>query len=59
LTSSNREINAALADPKMKLRFADVAYDPVAVSQAEFGKLIDDETERWGKVIRAAGIKAG
>jgi tripartite-type tricarboxylate transporter receptor subunit TctC len=53
----NREINAALADPKVKARLADV--DPtLAGSPAEFGKLIAEETDKWGKVIRAANIKA-
>jgi tripartite-type tricarboxylate transporter receptor subunit TctC len=53
----NREINAALASPVMKARLAD--HDGVALggSPADFGKLITDETEKWGKVIRAANIK--
>ena len=53
----NREINAALADPKMKARLADLGGAPLVLSPAEFGKLIADETEKWGKVIRAANIK--
>jgi tripartite-type tricarboxylate transporter receptor subunit TctC len=53
----NREINAALADPKVKARLADVG-PTLAGSPAEFGKLIDEETDKWGKVIRAANIKA-
>jgi tripartite-type tricarboxylate transporter receptor subunit TctC len=53
----NREVNAALTDPKMKKRLADVLYAPVLMTRAEFGKFIDDETEKWGKVIRAANIK--
>jgi len=54
----NREINAALADPKMKTKLADMGGMVIAGSAAEFGKLISDETEKWGKVIRAANIKA-
>ena len=53
----NREINAGLADPKIKARLADLGGDMLARSPADFGKLIADETEKWGKVIRAAGIK--
>jgi len=53
----NKEINAGLADPKMKARLADFGGTPLVGSPAEFGKLIADETEKWGKVIRAAGIK--
>jgi tripartite-type tricarboxylate transporter receptor subunit TctC len=54
----NGEINAALADPKMKARLADLGGTVLPGSPADFGKLIADETEKWGKVIRAAGIKA-
>jgi tripartite-type tricarboxylate transporter receptor subunit TctC len=53
----NKEINASLADPKLKARLADLGDAPLALSPAEFGKLIADETEKWGKVIRAANIK--
>ena len=53
----NNEINAALADPKMRARFADLGGEVLAGSPAQFAKLIADETEKWGKVIRAAGIK--
>jgi tripartite-type tricarboxylate transporter receptor subunit TctC len=53
----NKEINASLADPKLKARLADLGDTPLALSPAEFGKLIADETEKWGKVIRAANIK--
>ena len=48
----------ALADPKMKARLADLGGTVLAGSPADFGKLIADETEKWGKVIRAANIKA-
>jgi tripartite-type tricarboxylate transporter receptor subunit TctC len=54
----NKEINAALADPKMKARLADLGGTPLVISPADFGKLIADDTEKWGKVIRAANIKA-
>jgi tripartite-type tricarboxylate transporter receptor subunit TctC len=54
----NKEINAALGDPKMKARLADLGATPLVRSPADFGKLIADDTEKWGKVIRAAGIKA-
>ena len=53
----NNEINAALADPKIKARLADMDGMVLALSPADFGKLIADETEKWGKVIRAANIK--
>jgi tripartite-type tricarboxylate transporter receptor subunit TctC len=53
----NKEIGAALADPKIKARIADLGGTVVAGSPADFGKLIADETEKWGKVIRAANIK--
>ena len=54
----NREINAALADPKLKVRLADVGGDVLPLSPADFGKLIAEETEKWAKVIKFAGIKA-
>ena len=54
----NKEINAALADPNMKARLADLGGMVLVGSPADFGKLIADETEKWGKVIRAANIKA-
>jgi tripartite-type tricarboxylate transporter receptor subunit TctC len=54
----NKEINVALADPNMKTRFADLGGTVLAGSPAEFGKLIVEETDKWGGVIRAAGIKA-
>ena len=54
----NKEINAGLADPKIKARLADLGGDVLALSPADFGKLIADETEKWGNVIRAVNIKA-
>ncbi len=53
----NREINAAIADPAMKARFAAIGGEPLPGSPAEFGRLIAEETEKWAKVVRAAGIK--
>ena len=53
----NKEINAGLADPKIKARLADLGGTALAGSPADFGKLIADETEKWGKVIKFAGIK--
>jgi tripartite-type tricarboxylate transporter receptor subunit TctC len=54
----NKEINAGLADPKMQARLADFGGTPLVGSPADFGKLIADETEKWGNVIRALNIKA-
>jgi tripartite-type tricarboxylate transporter receptor subunit TctC len=53
----NKEINAALADPKLKARLAALGGIPTPMKPAEFGKLIADETEKWGNVIRTANIK--
>jgi tripartite-type tricarboxylate transporter receptor subunit TctC len=53
----NKEINGALADPQIKARLADLGGTVLPGSPADFGKLIADETEKWGKVIRAANIK--
>jgi tripartite-type tricarboxylate transporter receptor subunit TctC len=53
----NKEINTALADPKIKARFADLGGTPLALTPAEYGRLLADETAKWSKVIRSAGIK--
>jgi tripartite-type tricarboxylate transporter receptor subunit TctC len=53
----NKEISAAIANPLMKARFAAIGGEPLPGSPAELGKLISEETEKWGKVVRAAGIK--
>jgi tripartite-type tricarboxylate transporter receptor subunit TctC len=53
----NKETNAALADPKMKARVAELGGTVFPTSPTEFGKFIADETEKWAKVIRAANIK--
>jgi tripartite-type tricarboxylate transporter receptor subunit TctC len=54
----NKEINAGLVDPKFKARLADLGGTVLAGSPADFAKLIADETEKWGNVIRALNIKA-
>jgi tripartite-type tricarboxylate transporter receptor subunit TctC len=54
----NKEISAGLADPNMKARLADLGGTVLAGSPADFGNLIADETEKWGKVVKFAGIKA-
>jgi tripartite-type tricarboxylate transporter receptor subunit TctC len=54
----NKEINAALADPNLKGRLADLGGTVLAGSPADFDKLIAEETEKWGKVVRFTGIKA-
>jgi tripartite-type tricarboxylate transporter receptor subunit TctC len=54
----DRQINLALRDPKIVARFADLGGAVFASSSADFGKFIADETEKWGKVIRAAHIRA-
>jgi tripartite-type tricarboxylate transporter receptor subunit TctC len=54
----NKEINAALADPKMKARLSELGGIAFPLSPAEFGKLIADETEKWRKVIKLVGVRA-
>jgi tripartite-type tricarboxylate transporter receptor subunit TctC len=54
----NREINAALEDPRLKSHFADLGGSVVGGSADDFAKLVSDETEKWGRVVRAAHIKA-
>ena len=53
----NQAVNAVLADPKLQARLAELAGEPMPMTPAEFGKLVADETGKWGKVIRAANIK--
>jgi tripartite-type tricarboxylate transporter receptor subunit TctC len=53
----NREINAALADPDINARLADLGGTPLAGSAAEFGTLVAEETEKWAKVVRFSGAK--
>jgi tripartite-type tricarboxylate transporter receptor subunit TctC len=54
----NREVNAALADPLVKTRMADLGSEPIPGSVADFARLVADDTEKWAKVVRFAGIKA-
>ena len=54
----NKEINAGLADPKIKARLADLGGDVLALSPADFGKLIAEETEKWGTAVKFSGAKA-
>ena len=54
----NGAVNAVLADPKLKTRFAELGGEPMPMTPVEFGKLVVVETEKWAKVIRAANIKA-
>jgi tripartite-type tricarboxylate transporter receptor subunit TctC len=53
----NTEINATLADPRIRARLGDVGGTPIPMTPADFGKLIVDETEKWAKVVRFGGIK--
>ncbi len=53
----NKEINAGLADPKLRVRLAELGGTVLAGSPADFGKLIAEEIEKWGKVVKFAGIK--
>ena len=54
----NSEINAALASPVIRARLADLGSTAFSTSAREFGKFIADETEKWAKVVKFAGIKA-
>src|SRR5262245_29847219 len=53
----NKTVNAGLADPKMRARYTELGGGIVALTPAEFGKLIVDETEKWGRVVKFAGLK--
>jgi tripartite-type tricarboxylate transporter receptor subunit TctC len=53
----NKEINAILVDPTIKARFADLGSEPMVMTPAEFGQFIAAQTQKWGKVVKAAGIK--
>jgi tripartite-type tricarboxylate transporter receptor subunit TctC len=53
----NREINAAFTDPAMKAKFANIGGEPLPGSVAGFGRLISEDTEKWARVVRAAGLK--
>jgi tripartite-type tricarboxylate transporter receptor subunit TctC len=52
----NREINASLADPRIRARIADLGNTPLALSPTEYGKLLVEETKKWAKVVKFAGI---
>jgi len=54
----NKEINAGLADPNLRARFAELGAAVLPLSPADFGKFIADETEKWGKVVKFSGAKA-
>ena len=54
----NNEVNMALADPKLRARLAEQGSTPTPMTPAEFGKLVADETEKWGKLVRSGHIKA-
>jgi len=54
----NREINAGVADPRIRARIADLGNTPLALSSTDFGKLIAEETEKWAKVVKFSGAKA-
>jgi Tripartite tricarboxylate transporter family receptor len=53
----NNEINAGLADPRFIARLADFGGVPLSMASSDFGRLIAEETEKWGKVVKFAGIK--
>ena len=53
----NKEINAGLADPKLKARMADLGGVPMPMAPVGFGRFIAEETEKWGKVVKFTGIK--
>lgn len=57
IATLNRAVNAALADPKIAARFAELGTTPIAMTPAAWGAFLAAETEKWGKVIRAANIK--
>jgi tripartite-type tricarboxylate transporter receptor subunit TctC len=54
----NRAVNAGLVDPRIRARIVDLGNEPLALSPAEYGKLLVEETEKWARIIRAANIKA-
>jgi tripartite-type tricarboxylate transporter receptor subunit TctC len=54
----NKEINAALADPRLKARLADLGAEPMSMTPAEFTKFVVAETEKWAKVVKFSGAKA-
>jgi tripartite-type tricarboxylate transporter receptor subunit TctC len=55
----NIEINAGLADPKIKARFTDLGSVPMSMTPADTAKFVAEETEKWAKVVKFAGLKPG
>ena len=53
----NREINAALVNPKLKARLADLGAEPMSMTPVQFAKFVDDETEKWATVVKFSGAK--
>jgi tripartite-type tricarboxylate transporter receptor subunit TctC len=53
----NREVNTILADPKLKARFVELGATVLTCTAADFGRLVADETEKWGKVVKFSGAK--
>jgi tripartite-type tricarboxylate transporter receptor subunit TctC len=53
----NQAVNVVLANPKLQIRLAELGGEPMPMTPAEFGKLVADETEKWAKVVKFAGIK--
>jgi tripartite-type tricarboxylate transporter receptor subunit TctC len=58
IATLNREVNATLADPGFVGKLADLGVDPFPGTPSDFGQFIADYTGQWGKIIRAAGLKA-
>jgi len=54
----NREVNAVLGEPAVKVRMAELGSEIFTGSPADFGKLVAEETEKWAKVVKFAGLKA-
>jgi tripartite-type tricarboxylate transporter receptor subunit TctC len=54
----NEAVNTVLKDPKLRARIADLGAEPMPMAPVEFGKLVQNETDKWAKVIKAAGLKA-
>ena len=54
----NKGTNTAIADPKLKARLADLGAEPLSMTSGEFAQFIAEETEKWGKVVKSAGINA-
>ena len=57
IDTMNKGVNAGLADAKLKARLADLGGVPLSLTPADFGKLVANETEKWGKVVKFASIR--